>query len=82
MVQIKDFSFDFVSDTRFEELAVEVSFQGQRFFQLNREKGIENIEVEFLSDIRLLSEEVGMIFPLRIFEEVLREAVDALKSCA
>ena len=53
----KDFEIDVVSDVRFEELLVEVSYRGQRLFQLNREMGPNAVEIEFLSDLRIISED-------------------------
>lgn len=42
-----NFEIIFTSDIKFEFLTVEVYFNSYRIFQLNRENGIENIEIEF-----------------------------------
>jgi hypothetical protein len=75
------FEIDFVSDARYEKLTLEISFRGQRLCQINKDKGNENMEIEFISDIRLLPEEIAMKFSLNEFEEVLRQAKEDLKSC-
>ena len=74
----KDFEIDVVSDVRFEELLVEVSYRGQRLFQLNREMGPNAVEIEFLSDLRIISEEVEMKFALSDFVAVLKLAKNVL----
>lgn len=78
---MSDFNFDFVSDTKKNYLLVEVYFKKQRLFQINKEQGSENLEIEFLSDIYVSHKEVKMIFPLSDFDEVLREAKESLLSC-
>lgn len=80
MSLLKEFEIDFVSNVEFEWLAVEVLFRGQRCIQLNREKGLDNIEIEFLTDIYLLPKAVEMKFPIEDFLSIVNEAKQALIS--
>uniref|UniRef100_UPI0035C6B017 hypothetical protein n=1 Tax=Serratia quinivorans TaxID=137545 RepID=UPI0035C6B017 len=68
-----DFEVIFFSDSRYEELTAEISYKDQILCQLNKDKGIDNIEVEFFSDARILADQVAMIFPLDNFLAVLTE---------
>lgn len=69
-----DFDIVFFSDSRYEELTAEISYKDQILCQLNKDKGIDNIEVEFFADARMLAEQVAMKFPLNDFLSVLEEA--------
>ncbi|CAI1015059.1 Uncharacterised protein [Serratia quinivorans] len=73
-----DFEIVFFSDSHYEELTAEITYKGQILCQLNQDKGIDNIEVEFFSDSRVLAEEVAMKLPLDEFLSVLTEAKKAL----
>lgn len=73
-----DFDIVFFSDSRYEELTAEISYKDQILCQLNKDKGIDNIEVEFFADARMLAEQVAMKFPLNDFLSVLEEAKKAL----
>lgn len=68
-----DFSVDFFSDSRYEELTAEISYKGQILCQLNKDKGADTVEVEFFTDSRLLPESVEMKFLLDEFIAVLNE---------
>lgn len=68
-----DFSVDFFSDSKYEELTVEISYRGQILCQINVDKGPDLVEVEFFSDSRVLQESVEMKFPLDVFINVLNE---------
>lgn len=52
------FEVDFFSDSRYEELTAEISYRGQILCQLNKDKGVDSIEIEFFSDSRVLPETV------------------------
>ncbi|PIT09046.1 hypothetical protein BGI40_08755 [Snodgrassella communis] len=65
-----NFEIDYFSDSKYEYLTIEISFKGQILCQLNKDKGVNNIEIEFFYDSRLL-EEVIFKFPLDEFLEVL-----------
>jgi hypothetical protein len=75
------FSMDFVSDTKREHLFVEIYFDGQRFCQINRENGLDALEIEFLTDLYKLGRDVPMVFQLSDFEAVLQEAKAGLLTC-
>ncbi|HGN9374402.1 TPA: hypothetical protein ACK11E_004494 [Citrobacter pasteurii] len=68
-----DFSVDFFSDSRYEELTAEISYKGQILCQLNKDKGANAVEVEFFTDSRLLSGSMEMKFSLDEFIAVLNE---------
>lgn len=72
------FEVDFFSDSRYEELTAEISYRGQILCQLNKDKGIDSVEVEFFSDSRILSEAVEMKFPLDDFLKILMQTKDEL----
>jgi hypothetical protein len=65
-----NFQIDYFSDSKYEYLTIEISFKGQVLCQLNKDKGVNNIEIEFFYDSRLL-EEVIFKFPLDEFLDVL-----------
>lgn len=66
-----NFEIDYFSDSKYEYLTIEISFKGQILCQLNKDKGVNNIEIEFFYDFRLLEEEVIFKFPLDEFLNVL-----------
>ncbi|ENN8378890.1 hypothetical protein ACK2MR_06815 [Providencia hangzhouensis] len=68
-----DFSVDFFSDSKYEELTAEISYKGQILCQINVDKGPNLVEVEFFADSRVLQEPVEMKFPLDIFISILNE---------
>jgi hypothetical protein len=57
-----NFTMDYVSDPRYEILAIEVSFSGQRLFQANKDRG--EIELEFDLNPRKLAAHTDMRFSL------------------
>ncbi len=75
------FEIIFVSDANKEFLIAEIQFNKQRLCQINREKGEEDMEIEFLDDIYVLAQKVNMKFSLAEFETTLKEAKNDLKSC-
>ncbi|WP_239325316.1 hypothetical protein [Snodgrassella gandavensis] len=66
-----NFQIDYFSDSKYEYLTIEISFKGQLLCQLNKDKGVDNIEIEFFYDSRLLEEETIFKFPLEEFLDVL-----------
>jgi len=74
------FDVDFFSDSRYEELTAEISYNGQILCQLNQDKGIDAIEVEFFADSRVLAGPVEMKFPLDEFIKVLTDTKTELIS--
>ncbi|WP_239375173.1 hypothetical protein [Snodgrassella gandavensis] len=66
-----NFQIDYFSDSKYEYLTIEISFKGQLLCQLNKDKGVDNIEIEFFYDFRLLEEETIFKFPLEEFLDVL-----------
>ena len=48
------FSVDFFSDSKYEYLTAEISFDGQIICQINRDKGVDKMEIEFFHEQRLL----------------------------
>lgn len=74
-----DFEITFFSDSNYEEITVEISYRGQILCQLNKDKGPENIEIEFFSDARILAEQNAMKFNLSRFLQVITEAKEELE---
>jgi len=74
-----DFEIDFFSDSRYEEVTIEISYRGQILCQLNKDKGPSDIEIEFFSDARKLAEPSAMKFSLSSFLKVIAEATTELK---
>lgn len=74
-----DFEITFFSDSYYEHITVEISYKEQILCQLNKDKGPENIEIEFFSDARILAEQNAMKFNLSRFLQVLTEATEELK---
>lgn len=75
-----NFDITFFSDSNYEEITAEISYKGQILCQLNKDKGPENIEVEFFSDARILVEQNAMKFSLNSFLQILAEATEELKA--
>ncbi|MDN7560187.1 MULTISPECIES: hypothetical protein [Burkholderia cepacia complex] len=76
------FGIDFVSDVNREHLMAEISFNGQRLCVLDRERGVDEIEIEFLVDLYVLSDSVRMKFSLDKFIEIIEIARADLRGCA
>jgi hypothetical protein len=68
------FQLMFVSDVRLEHLAVEIQFNGQRLCMVSRERGIDQMQVEFLTNVYVVDADVVMQFPLAEFEHAVSEA--------
>ncbi|ECG5862888.1 hypothetical protein ACLH9T_004800 [Salmonella enterica] len=73
-----EFEVDFFSDSRYEELTAEISYKGQILCQLNKDKGVDSIEIEFFSDSRILAETVVMKFPVDDFLKILEQTKEEL----
>ena len=78
---MNDFEVDFVSDAEHEHLMAEISYKKQRLCLINKEQGNEKMEIEFLTDLYLLPNEVVMKFPLSDFEATIKEAKEGLWAC-
>ncbi|WP_338493579.1 hypothetical protein VRB95_04655 [Erwinia aphidicola] len=75
-----NFDITFFSDSNYEKITAEISYKGQMLCQLNKDKGPENIEVEFFSDARILAEQNAMKFSLNSFLQILAETTEELKA--
>ncbi len=78
----KSFEILFVSETRYEYLAAEILFDGQRLCQINKENGNEALEIEFLTDLYVVQKSSVMKFSLSEFQRVLDRASEELKLCS
>ncbi|OQV39509.1 hypothetical protein BZ160_17275 [Pantoea vagans] len=74
-----DFEITFFSDSKYEEITAEISYKDQILCQLNKDKGPDNIEIEFFSDARVLAEQDKMKFSLSGFLQIIAEATEELK---
>ncbi len=73
------FSVDFFSDEQYKYLTAEILYNGQVLCQINRDNGIENMEVEFFHDQYILEEEFRMKFPINDFLSVIEDVKNELK---
>lgn len=69
-----NFEIDFFSDDRYENITIEISYKKQILCQLNKDRGIEKIEIEFFYDSRLLSEKIESKFFIDDFISILNKA--------
>jgi len=74
-----NFEITFFSDSKYEEITAEISYKDQILCQLNKDKGPDNIEIEFFSDARVLAEQDKMKFSLSSFLQIIAEATEELK---
>lgn len=73
MTAYNDFNVDYFSDTRYEKITIEISYKNQILCQLNKDKGNDNIEIQFFHEWRILPNQVIFIFPLEEFISLLNE---------
>lgn len=73
MTAYNDFNVDYFSDTRYEKITIEISYKNQILCQLNKDKGNDNIEIQFFHEWRILPDQVIFIFPLEEFISLLNE---------
>ncbi len=76
------FGVDFVGDMDHEHLMAEMSFNCQRLCVLGREGGNEKMVIEFLVDLYVLPESVGMKFSLAEFLKAIEIARSDLEKYA
>lgn len=69
-----NFEIDFVSDNKFKNITVEISYKKQMLCKLNKDSGADKIEIEFFNDSRYLSEDVKHKFNLDDFMAILNSA--------
>ena len=69
-----DFDIDFFSDTQYSKITIEISYKKQILCQINKDKGIGNIEIEFFYDLRMLEKQPELKFPLDDFINIISEA--------
>ncbi|MDS7929500.1 hypothetical protein RMB13_08420 [Acinetobacter sp. V102_4] len=74
----RNFEIIFASNIEFEFLTVEVYFYNYRIFQLNRENGVKNIEIEFLLDLTAIPNDIDFKFSLEDFYKVIEIAKNDL----
>jgi hypothetical protein len=73
-----NFGIDFFSDQNYQYITIEISYKRQIFCQINKDKGIDKVEIEFFPDIWLASKEEKVIFPIDEFLLLLQEVKDEL----
>lgn len=62
-----DFEITSFSESRYEELMVEISYKEQVLCQLYKDNGLDKVEIEFFSDAQLLTSQDAMKFSLDDF---------------
>lgn len=73
------FNVDYVSDSQYEKLTIEISFDGQILCQINQDKGKENLEIEFFHQYYLNKNDYIFKFLLKDFLSIVDEAISELK---
>jgi hypothetical protein len=71
---VSNFKIDFVSRQDYESLVVEISYQGQRLCEIDRELGVDNMRIFFVDDVFVLPQPVKMMFSLSDFASILEKA--------
>jgi len=67
-----EFTIDFFSDSKYENMTAEVSFSGEILFQVNMDKGRENLEIELFHEwARGSSVQKQIKFPIHDLVETL-----------
>ncbi|WP_445116764.1 hypothetical protein [Acinetobacter sp. WZC-1] len=72
------FGIDYVSDSEYEELTVEISFGGQILCQISQDKGKDKLEIEFFHQFYLNKNDEKFKFFLKDFLDVVNEAISDL----
>ena len=74
-----DSGFEIVrfSDLSYEEITVEIQYQGEQIAQINKDKGIDQLEIEILTDYTKSG--FSAKFKLRDFQQALQEAQKLIK---
>ena len=74
-----DSGFEIVrfSDLSYEEITVEIQYQGEQIAQINKDKGIDQLEIEILTDY--IKPGFCAKFKLRDFQQALQEAQKLIK---
>ena len=65
------------SDTSYEEITIEIQYQGEQIAQINRDKGIDRLEIEILTDY--IASDFTPKFNLKDFQVALNEAQKLLR---
>lgn len=75
----KRFLIETCSNSNYEGMVVDISFNNQRIAMINYDKGIDNVEIGILSSGE---ESSGCAFPLKDFFNILEEAKQIAIRCA
>lgn len=73
------FEIIYVSDVNYQEMTVEIKYEGQQVAQINKDKGVERMEIEIYSEYVQLDFVSELKFPLGDFLEALHKASAALR---
>jgi hypothetical protein len=72
------FEILYVSDSRYEKLNTEIQYKGQQVALLNKDKGVDKIEIEMYLQYVIPDFYSNLKFPLDDFLEAIEEAKKAL----
>lgn len=72
------FNVDYVSDSEYENLTIEISFDEQLLCQINQDRGKEHLEIEFFHQYYLDKNDYRFKFSLKDFLSIIDEAVSDL----
>lgn len=78
---ITKFEILFITLNNHEHLAAEIEHGGQRLCRITKERGNSDMDIEFLTDFYVQTEQIKMKFSLDTFMEVVSTARDQLRLC-
>lgn len=73
------FEIIYFSDLNYEEMTVEIKYKGQQVAQINKDKGVEQMEIDIYSQYVKPGFISELKFPLSDFLEALDKARAALR---
>ena len=73
------FEILYLSDLKYNEMTVEIQYKGQQVAQINKDKGVEKMEIDIYSEYVTLDFLSELKFPLSDFLEAINIASKALR---
>ncbi|MEH2371130.1 hypothetical protein [Nostoc sp.] len=73
------FEILYLSDIKYNEMTVEIQYKGQQVAQINKDKGVDKMEIDIYSEYVTLDFLSELKFPLSDFLEAINIASRALR---
>ncbi|MFB8798291.1 MAG: hypothetical protein U7126_29615 [Microcoleus sp.] len=73
------FEILYLSDIKYDEMTVEIQYKGQQVAQINKDKGVDRMEIDIYSEYVTPDFVSELKFPLSDFLEAINVASKALK---